>query len=76
MNLHCQPVLVRGTVVMMLADTLAAHEIGGFKVCVSFSFRKCQMCLATKESISENVSIKMSFISILEPHLLLLNVNI
>lgn len=76
MSIHGQPVLVRGTVVTMLADTLAAHEIGGFKVGVSFSLRKCRMCLATKESMSENVSIKMSFISMLEPHLLLLNMNI
>ena len=64
-NICGQPVLVRGTVVMMLADTLAAHEIGGFKVGVSFSLRKCRMCLATKESMSKNVSIKMSFVSIL-----------
>ena len=47
---------VRGAVVMMLADTLAAHAIGGFKVGVGFSLRKCRMCLATKESMSEKVN--------------------
>ena len=57
-NIGGQLVLVRGTVVMMLANTVAAHEIGGFKVGVGFSLRKCRMCLATKESMSENVSIK------------------
>ena len=51
--------------ITMLADTLAAHEIRGFKVGISFSLCKCQMCLATKESMSKNVNIKMSFISIL-----------
>lgn len=42
---------------MMLADTLAAHEIGGFKVGVGFSLRKCRMCLATKLSMSEKVRV-------------------
>ena len=40
---------------MMLADTLAAHEIGGFKMGVGLSFRKCRVCLGTLETISENV---------------------
>lgn len=39
----------------MLADTLAAHDIGGFKVGVGFSLRKCRMCLATKEQLSTKV---------------------
>ena len=33
--------------VFALADTLAAHSIGGFKVGVGFSLRKCRMCLTT-----------------------------
>lgn len=40
--------VVRGAVLLMLADTLAAHSIGGFKVGVGFSLRKCRMCMATE----------------------------
>ena len=36
-----------GTALLLLADTLAAHQIGGFKVGVSFALRKCCDCLAT-----------------------------
>ena len=34
-----------GGVLLLLADTLAAHQIGGFKVGVSFALRKCHDCL-------------------------------
>ena len=34
-----------GTVVVLLADTLAAHDIGGFKIGVGFALRKCRVCL-------------------------------
>lgn len=44
-----------GAVLFALADTLAAHSIGGFKVGVWFSLRKCRMCLATKEQMSRYV---------------------
>ena len=47
--------LVKGGVLFVLADTLAAHQLGGFKVGVGFSLRKCRMCLATKEQISTRV---------------------
>ena len=47
--------VVRGGVLFVLADTLAAHSIGGFKVGVGFSLRICRMCLATKEQISTRV---------------------
>ena len=47
--------LVRGGVLFALADTLAAHSIGGFKVGVGFSLRKCRMCMATKEQLSTKV---------------------
>ena len=40
----------------MLADMLAAHSIGGFKVGVGFSLRKCRDCLATKQTMTEFVS--------------------
>lgn len=46
---------VRGAVLFALADTLAAHELGGFKVGVGFAIRKCRMCLATGEQISQRV---------------------
>lgn len=40
----------------MLADTIAAHAIGGFKVGVGWALRKCRMCLATREQIQEKVT--------------------
>lgn len=46
---------VKGAVLFALADTLAAHSIGGFKVGVGFALRKCRMCLATKEHLSTKV---------------------
>ena len=39
----------------MLADTLAAHSIGGFKVGVGFALRQCRNCLGTKEMLSTKV---------------------
>lgn len=47
--------LVKGSVLFFLADTVAAHEIGGFKLGFSRSFRKCCHCLATRESMSTKV---------------------
>lgn len=44
-----------GTVLLLLADTLAAHQIGGFKVGVSFALRKCRDCLATASEMSNKV---------------------
>ena len=31
--------MLRGTVLLTLADTLAAHQLGGFKVGVGFALR-------------------------------------
>ena len=50
-------VLVKGVVLAMLADTQAAHSIGGFKVEVGFALRKCRNCLATKETMSVKVCV-------------------
>ena len=47
--------LVKGGVLFVLADTLAAHSLEGFKVGVGFSLRKCQMSLATKKQLSVKV---------------------
>lgn len=46
---------VTGTVLYMLADTLAAHSIGGFKCGFSRALRKCRHCLATHEQLSTKV---------------------
>ena len=46
---------MKGAVLIMLADTLAAHAIGGFKVGVGFALRKCRDCMATKETLSNMV---------------------
>lgn len=55
MNVRGNPKFVRGAVLFALADTLAAHSLGGFKVGVGFALRKCRMCLATKEQLSTKV---------------------
>lgn len=55
LTLNGKEVLVKGAVLAMLADTQAAHSIGGFKVGVGFSLRKCRNCLATKETMSVQV---------------------
>ena len=46
---------VRGTVLAVLADTLAAHQLGGFKVGVGFSLRKCRQCIATSDDMQTQV---------------------
>jgi hypothetical protein len=40
-----------GTLVILSADNLAAHMIGGYKS-LHASFRKCQFCMATSETMS------------------------
>ena len=56
LTINSKEVLVKGAVLAMLADTQAAHSIGGFKIGVGFSLRKCRNCLATKETMSVRVS--------------------
>ena len=46
---------VHGAVIVLLADTLAAHDLGGFKVGVGFALRKCRVCLATNIDIQSKV---------------------
>ena len=48
-------ILVKGAVLAVLANTQAAHLLGGFKVGVGFSLRRCRNCLATKDSMSMKV---------------------
>ena len=52
MTLQGQHKIVKGAVLFALADTAAAHDMGGFKIGVGFALRKCRMCLATAEQIS------------------------
>lgn len=46
---------LHGAPLAFLADTSAAHEIGGFKTGVGFALRKCRICLATDETIQTKV---------------------
>ena len=55
--------MVKGAVLAMLADTQAAHSIGGFKVGVGFSLRQCRNCLATKDTM--NVQVKLNKVNII-----------
>ena len=41
----------------VLGDTPASNFLGGFKEGVGFSLRKCRMCMATGDDISEKVII-------------------
>lgn len=56
MSIRGEKQVVRGGVLFALADTLAAHSIGGFKVGVGFALRKCRMCLATQGQLSTKVA--------------------
>ena len=55
MTIRGKEQFVKGTVLYLLADTLAAHTIGGFKGGLSRSLRKCRDCLATNEQILTKV---------------------
>ena len=44
------------SVLALLADTLAAHQLGGFKIGVGVSLRKCQKCMATYDDVQNKVS--------------------
>ena len=50
-----QSMRVFGSLLLFLADTLAAHQLGGYKVGVGFSLRKCRNCLATSEQMNKFV---------------------
>ena len=55
-TIHGRSMFIQGGVLFALADTLAAHDIGGFKVGVGFSLRKCRMCMATRDQMSVQVN--------------------
>ena len=44
--------ILRGALLAFLADTLAAHSLGGFKGSMSFSFRVCRTCMITSEQLT------------------------
>ena len=50
-----ETVPIQGTVLLFLADTLGAHQIGGFKSGIGFALRKCRDCLATTTLINTKV---------------------
>uniref|UniRef100_A0A1X7V1K2 Uncharacterized protein n=1 Tax=Amphimedon queenslandica TaxID=400682 RepID=A0A1X7V1K2_AMPQE len=43
---------LHGSVLLALADTLAAHQLGGFKVGVGFAFSKCRDCFINEDDIA------------------------
>ena len=49
-----QIVKCRGKVLLCLGDTEGQQQIGGFKVSVGWSLRKCRYCLATAEDVRNN----------------------
>ncbi len=59
MNIQGKDTVIKGAVLFALADTLAAHSLGGFKVGVGFALRKCRMCLATQEQVRTKVRVIM-----------------
>uniref|UniRef100_A0A1X7V8I2 Uncharacterized protein n=1 Tax=Amphimedon queenslandica TaxID=400682 RepID=A0A1X7V8I2_AMPQE len=48
-----QSMRVFGSLLLFLADTLAAHQLGGYKGGVGFSLRKCRNCIATSEQMNK-----------------------
>ena len=51
--------MVKGVVLVMLADTQAAHAVGGFKVGVGFALWHCWDCIATVVTMSSKVCYKL-----------------
>lgn len=48
----------KGCLLTFLGDTLALHEIGGFKHSVSRAFRICRTCMATTDTASTHFNSK------------------
>ena len=49
------PTAIRGTVLLLLADTLAAHQLGGFKISPGLAHKKCRECNATQSLMDTKV---------------------
>ena len=43
-----------GALLAVIADTLASHQLGGFKGSMSWALRICRTCMATKDTIRLN----------------------
>jgi len=46
-----------GRVILCLGDTEGQQQIGGFKVGVGFSYRKCRLCYAVQEDVRNNFEV-------------------
>ena len=47
---------LHGGLIAFLADTLAAHAVGGFKGSMSFALRVCRTCMCTPQQIQQCLS--------------------
>lgn len=52
--------VVKAGVLCSLADTVAAHSLGGFKVGMGFLLRICHNCLTTRTQASTKVIITIT----------------
>ena len=43
--------ILHGGLVAFLADTLAAHQVGGYKCSMSYALRVCRSCMITSEQL-------------------------
>ena len=50
-----QNLVLHGSVFLVLADTIGAHQLGGFKIGVGLSLRKCRDCMATQVDMQTKV---------------------
>ena len=55
MEVGGEMITVYGGTLCMLGDTPGCNFIGGFKEGVGFALRKCRQCMATGQSMGENV---------------------
>ena len=74
-KLYCDGIVVlvggehrtfHGALLAFLADTLAAHTVGGFKGSMSFALRVCRTCMATPEQLQG--STVESYFTLRTPH--------
>lgn len=54
LSINGNDLLFKVGLLAFLADTLAAHALGGFEGSMSFSHRTCRSCTATSEQIQSN----------------------
>lgn len=49
---------IHGALLAVIADTLASHQLGGFKGPMAWALRFCRSCMATKDTIRNFVEEK------------------